>query len=338
MAGDFLGETYSHFQSSTQFRIELDKLIVAGNQDEIIRLLSNNNTFASENLSYIIAKVHQSNRINDRSLESVIEYLNSYFVLDPEHHLIAAVNALDYEKIKELTHFKNYITKNKLRMEEYRKYLFSLNLRTTLLDEIIINDGINYQDISGIRYLQCLIESYKQEHTIFLISSFINNASLNQLNFPDFEGSTALHKAAQLWEYYKQQVNSDGQEHAQSIIIELLHRGANPIIKDNNGDAFSDSQFFTENRSLCLKYATPNYRKVLESKISSLARNTKAPKLDTQHHNIKTIVPPKIKTKNKQSGFNTKTTLAALTLAVAGCYLCYKIYTKSNSSKFRNLR
>lgn len=232
-------------------KYKLSQLVDQRNEVKIIEFLKKKVNFRANNAVEIIYKAIKA------ELKQVIDYMQKKVTYNDLINF--AFEKKDFETIKQIIKFDNFILKSDkitLDKENLIKKLTSLQADLIIIDEIVVNDAMNYCFESGKRYLQALIQEQKFEFAL----RFIKLALPNQIDAQDENGFTSLHIAISEWEWNRRAGNDDICKKLIKIVRALVKNGAELDIS-NLKETLKDSQFFKENEHLLETWQKP-YQKL----------------------------------------------------------------------------
>jgi len=270
-----------YLEFSNNQKQKLTELIAHGDQSAIIQFLADNEEFRKKQISAILSLIPKGR------LRKVIIYLEAQYQIDLKNTRgRVTINPSDPQNAQELTHFNDFVTSGgKLDKEGYLAYLEEQRLPSSLLNRIIIHRGINYEDLSGNRYLQNLIEQNSNNDYTVIILQFIGNASREELNASDSEGRTAL-VAAEVSRLHCLIRQNQEIQPKQDIINALLIQGADALQNDNRStpcdslnsrsDEGSVDQSITYNESLTKPRPPESAQKNIKKIAKNSSSNSKA--------------------------------------------------------------
>lgn len=298
-------------QSGEELKLAFDKLIAKNDNPGVIQFLEDNHSFTSDNLSYIL------NELSTASFHQAISYINESFVIDIKDQIRCALNLGDIEQVKALTQFNDFVIyPNKLNKMAYLDSLDQLGFKETVLDEILIHDGINYE-YSGNRYLQDLIRRNNTESAL----RFIANAKYGQLDMQEADGSTALHEVKIQWYAFCESNDLDGMSNQESIVQALQDNGASAQIRNHHG-LLSSQLHYNPTRRMTPK-TTPSTRH------DGIRRRGFKPTDHIENFSTQITQPPK----PKKSGLSFKELAGLSLVGIAACYLGYRVFKSYHKPK-----
>jgi len=284
----------NNYWQDCQKTYQLDQLFIQKDEDLIIGFLTENPDFL-----YPGALCYQAYKAD---LVNVFNFVTERYSISLLELIRFTLRQHDIEVVKKIIKFDTFVVEDTiLDIQALKSKCEDLELGDDSMYKIISHNGTNYYTLQGDRYLQTLIE----RNYLDIALPFIESASPHELNAQDSQGNTALHKAAEAWDNFRDQADwKRSLKKLRKIIKALIKRGADVNLVNNENVRPINLSFFTHENH-------PNFAKWQLRYQESITNN----------------IP---QTRTRYSMKAKTLTIAGMALAGAAIYCGYKLLSNEN--------